>query len=65
MSEYAFGVEIDSKIEEIDIEHNPVREHEKYEWLEYEDAKKRLFWDDNKNTLKELWKRLTGEKNED
>lgn len=49
--EHCFG--IDATNEEIVLSH----EHTKIDWLEYEEAKRRLTWDSNKNALWELnWK---------
>jgi len=51
--EHCFG--IDATDEEIKLS----REHTKMEWLTYEDAKKKLKWDSNRNALWELnWKLL-------
>ena len=49
--EHCFGV--DATNEKIELSH----EHAKYEWLTYEEAKKVLTWDSNRNALWELdWK---------
>jgi len=49
--EHCFGIDVTN--EEIILS----REHTKYEWLTYEEAKKRLTWDSNRNALWELdWK---------
>ena len=50
--EHCFGV--DATSEEIKLS----REHDKMEWLNYEDAVSRLQWDSNKNALWELNERL-------
>ena len=51
--EHCFG--IDATNENIKLSH----EHTKVEWLTFEEAKKRLTWDSNRNALWELnWKLL-------
>ena len=51
--EYSFGVEINT--EKLFLS----QEHTQYEWMEYNDAYNRLYWDSNKNALWELNYRLT------
>lgn len=51
--EHCFGIECKNK----DIVLSD--EHSKMEWLNYEDAKKKLKWDSNKNALWELNYRLS------
>lgn len=51
--EHCFGIECKTK--EIILSH----EHSSVEWLSYDEAKKRLKWDSNKNALWELNYRLT------
>lgn len=53
IKEHSFGIETMSK----DI--NISGEHLQYEWLTYNDAKEKLFWDSNKTALWELDYRLT------
>lgn len=55
--EFCFGFEVASDFK-IDISKNPHFEHEKIEWLKYEDAIKILKWQDNKDALKELYNKL-------
>jgi len=55
--EYCFGFEVAPNFE-IDFSKNPHTEHEEFKWLKFDDALKILKWDDNKNALKELNKRL-------
>lgn len=54
--EHCFG--IDAQTESITLSH----EHTKMEWLTYEDAKKILSWDSNRNALWELNWKLTNNK---
>ena len=51
--EHCFGIGCKNK--DIILSH----EHTKMEWLKYEEAKKKLKWDSNKNALWELNYRLT------
>ena len=51
--EHCFGIECKSR--DMILSH----EHSKMEWLTYEEAKKKLKWDSNKNALWELNYRLT------
>lgn len=53
IKEHSFGIETTSE----DI--NMSDEHLQYEWLTYNDARERLFWDSNKTALWELDYRLT------
>lgn len=50
--EHCFGIECKTK--EITLSH----EHSSVEWLTYDEARKRLKWDSNKNALWELYYRL-------
>jgi len=50
--EYCYGVEVREK--ELKLS----REHIEYKWVGYEDARKMLKWDSNKNALWELNQRL-------
>lgn len=55
MSEYVYAFEVSSNLEKIEISD----EHDEYLWLSFEEALKKLKWDNNKEAFRKLIALLT------
>lgn len=60
-NDLVFGAEVRPDTE---VELNP-KKHDKYEWLPYEEALKRLKWDGTKESLRRLYARLQNQQTAD